>query len=604
MMHSEAQHLQVIYQRLTTDIARLTTQLADLTQEARTMKQQLNGEGHLDLGTFGDQLDTFASIEANNRQIDTLNTRYDTAVTRLAHAKLLRPQAYFAKLQLDFGDGAPEDLYLGKVGYTDENTNDLIYDWRAPMADAYYANRTGATSYQANGRTIPVTVVGRQQFIIDHDHLQQVIDTGSAIGDPLLLDVLASNRSGGLQEITATIQQEQNAIIRENTHPVVIVDGVAGSGKTSVLLQRVAYQLYRNRADWTPADVLILTPNTAFSRYIRGVLPALGEAEPLNSTYLHLVQSWGQRFGLTISSIADNHLERLAACLQHPHVNVPAGLEPQAYAQSSEQDTWLVRMQRAWRWLSAVDLQPADVSQWLDWSQLASDLDLPELTPYDQLYLLLNFTAYQQTTTSALFIDEAQDYDADTWCFLTTLFVNAEITIVGDHRQRLTGTAPTIANYFVPTKTATLQLTTSYRATGEITRFFAQYAGDWHTKIKAVQAAGTTPQITPLTNWNKLLRQLPLSDTQSLGILTPTTESAEQLAQQLPNAQLITGGATRTVAPGLNVMPLAVAKGLEFDFAIVTDWQGAYYTDSENGANRRYVAASRGTKGLIVLTTP
>jgi len=601
MSQSEAHHLQVIYQRLTNDIDRLTAQLADLSQSARAMKQQLSNEGHLDLGTFSDQLETFASIEANNRQIDTLNARHDTAVTRLAHAQLLLPQAYFAKLQLDFGDGDHEALYLGKVGYTDENTNDLIYDWRAPVADAYYANRTGATSYQANGRTIPVTVVSRQQFIIDHATLQQVIDTDAAIGDPLLLDVLASNRSGGLQEITATIQQEQNAIIRENSQPTVIVDGVAGSGKTSVLLQRVAYQLYRHRDTWTPADILILTPNVAFSRYIRGVLPALGEVEPLSTTYSNLVKSWGRRFGLTIPTTRGNHLAELAEIIQKPLPKIPAGLSKDAYTQSNSHDSLLTRMQQAWRWLQAVGRLPEDVSQWLDWPTLAHQLGLAELTPYDQLYLLICFTTYQQTTTAALFVDEAQDYAADTWLFLTALYHNAELTIVGDHRQRLAGQAVTISDYFDSAKTTVLHLTTSYRATGEITQFFAQFAGDWQTTIQAVQAAGTPPRLLAATDLKTTLSDLPTTADQSIGVLTPSAKAATELAEHLPNAQLITSDGTRTVRPGINVIPLTVAKGLEFDFAVVTDWEASFYQDPQFGNNRRYVAASRGTKGLFLL---
>jgi len=601
MSETEAHHLQVIYQRLTGDIDRLTAQLAALSQTARDMKQQLNSEGHLDLGTFSDQLDSFASIEANNRQIDTLTARHDTAVTRLAHAQLLLPQAYFAKLQLDFGDGDAESLYLGKVGYTDENTNDLIYDWRAPVADAYYANRTGATSYQANGRTIPVTVVARQQFIIDHADLQQIIDTDVAIGDPLLLDVLASNRSGGLQEITATIQQEQNAIIRENSQPTVIVDGVAGSGKTSVRLQRGAYQLYRHRDSWTPADILILTPNVAFSRYIRGILPALGEAEPLSTTYLNLVHSWGRRFGLTIPTTRGNHLTELAKILQAPLTVTPAGLTAAAYDQSNAHDALLTRMQRAWRWLQAVDRLPEDVSEWLDWPRLAQQLGLADLTPYDQLYLLIRFTVYQQTATAALFVDEAQDYAADTWLFLTALYHNAELTIVGDHRQRLTGQAVTIPDYFDPAKTTVLHLTTSYRATGEITHFFAQFAGDWQTTIQAVQAAGTAPRALKNADLKRVLATLPATTDQSIGVLTTSQETAAELADQLAGAQLITSDGTQTVRPGINVLPLTVAKGLEFDFAVVTNWHADFYQDAQFGDNRRYVAASRGTKGLVLI---
>jgi len=597
-LSTEKQHLHYIYQRLTTDIEQLTTELTQLTTEAQAMKQQLNGEGHLDLGTFSDQLDSFASIESHNRQIDTLNARHDTATTRLAHAQLLLPQAYFAKIQLDFGDSAPESLYLGKVGYVDDQTNDLVYDWRAPVADAYYANRMGPTTYQANGHTIPVTVTGRQQFVIDHDRLLQVVDTSAAIGDPLLLDVLAANRSGGLQEITATIQQEQNAIIRERDHTVVIVDGVAGSGKTSVLLQRVAYQLYQHRDTWTPADILILTPNTAFSRYIRGVLPALGEAEPLSSTYLNLVQAWGRRFNLTITTL-NNHIPQLAQRLNEPQLTVPAGLLPEAYAQSSRHDSLLARMKHAWRWLQATQQLPDDVSQWLDWPALAADWHLSSLTPYDQLYLILKFTAYQQTTTAALFVDEAQDYDSASWLFLATLFHTATITIVGDHRQRLTGPMTTIGTYFDPAKTTVLRLTTSYRATGAITQFFARFAGDWQSKIQAVQPTGRAPQLQQRADWATLLTRP--AATQSLGILTPTIEAARALAAELPAAQLIIGETSRTVQPGINVLPVAVAKGLEFDHVVVTDWSSDFYADREYGTNRRYVAASRGTKSLTLL---
>jgi hypothetical protein len=99
-MMDETQHLAEIYQQLTTDVKDLTQKLADLQVEGRAMKQQLATEGHLDLGSMTETLDTFASIEANNRLIDTLNSRYDAAVVRLAHAKLLVPQAYFAKMSI------------------------------------------------------------------------------------------------------------------------------------------------------------------------------------------------------------------------------------------------------------------------------------------------------------------------------------------------------------------------------------------------------------------------------------------------------------------------------------------------------------------------
>lgn len=601
MTQSAAQHLQQLYQQLSRDIPTLTQQLADLGQTARNVKRELGTDGHLDLGTYSETLDTFASIETNNRQIDTLNARAQTAATRLAHAKLLLPQAYFAKINLAYDGDDAEDFYLGKVGYVDAAGNDLVYDWRAPVAAVYYANRNGATSYQANGRTIPVTVSQRQQFVIDHDHLEQVVDAQAAIGDPLLLAVLASNRSGGLQEITATIQQEQNAIIRENDHAVVLVDGVAGSGKTSVLLQRVAYLLYQHRHDWTPADILIITPSIAFSRYIRGVLPALGEAEPLSTTYPKLVAALGRRFGLEITSLADSHLPTLAKLMHAPQPSTPAGLNAQAYAQTSEKSSFITRMQQAWRWLQATNQTPDDVSQWLDWSSLAKDFGLPTLTPYDQLYLLVQITGYTQTTTAALFVDEAQDYDADVWLLLAAVFKKSQLTIVGDHHQRLVGVGPKIDTFFKANQTINLKLRTSYRATGAITSYFSQFAGDWSTAIQAVQPLGTPPTMLSTIDWSTLQPELTIPVGQSLAVITPTAAEASQLAEQFSSAHLITANDHQTVQPGLNILALTVAKGLEFDQVIITGWQSDFYTHADSGQNRRYVAASRGTKKLTLI---
>ncbi|MFC6293772.1 UvrD-helicase domain-containing protein [Lactiplantibacillus daoliensis] len=601
MHQSAVQHLQQLYQQLSQDIPILTQQLAELGQTARDVKRDLSSDGHLDLGTYTETLDTFASIEANNRQIDTLNARAQTAATRLAHAKLLLPQAYFAKVNLAYDSDEAEDFYLGKVGYLDAAGNDLVYDWRAPVADVYYANRIGATSYQANGRKIPVTVNQRQQFVIDHDRLIQAVDSQMAIGDPLLLAVLAANRSGGLQEITATIQTEQNAIIREQGHAVVLVDGVAGSGKTSVLLQRVAYQLYQHRHDWTPADMLIITPNVAFSRYIRGVLPALGEAEPLSTTYLNLIQALGRRFGLAISSLADNHLSVLADLIQAPHPAVPKGLTPQAYNQTKPTDSFIKRMQHAWRWLQATDQTPSDASQWLDWSALAKSWSLATLTPYDQLYLLVQITAYTQTTTAALFVDEAQDYDADVWLLLAAVFKKSQLTLVGDHRQRLMGSAPQLSAFFDQHQTINLKLTTSYRATGAITSYFSQFAGDWTTAIQAVQPQGITPNHVPAIDWASFQTATNLPAGQSLAIITPTDAEAIQLAKHFSNAHLLTATDRQTVQTGINLLSLSVAKGLEFDQVIVTGWESAFYQDSRFGQNRRYVAASRGTKALTLV---
>lgn len=602
-MMDETQHLAEIYQQLTTDVQDLTQKLADLQVEGRAMKQQLATEGHLDLGSMTETLDTFASIEANNRLIDTLNSRYDAAVVRLAHAQLLVPQAYFAKMSLDYGDG-PEAFYLGKVGYADVDAHDLVYDWRAPMADAYYANRTGATTYAANGREIPVEVVGRTQFVIDHARLIHAIDSRNAVGDPLLLAVLAQDRTGGLQEITATIQQEQNAIIRESQAPVVLVDGVAGSGKTSVMLQRVAYQLFQHRGDWSADQILIITPNPAFGQYIKGVLPSLGEAEAMTVTYPRLLNQFASRFGLEDMYPDDEQLAAIDAALAQPGKAFIGQVGQLAWDQSDASQSFLLRMQRVWRWLKATDQIPEDLEAWLDFDDFAQQFDLRKLSHLDRLYLLLKLTAYQQNELKSVFIDEAQDYPDAMWRVIRSIFARTELTIVGDPSQKLFGASVPIADYFADRRIVNRQLTTSYRATGAITATFAQYAGPhWAGQIKAAQAQGMAPMTIEPNQLAETLADFKASSTQSIAIITPDATEAEQLSQTI-DGQLLTAISQKTVKPGINILPLTLAKGLEFDFVIVWHWQSDYYQDPEFGDQRRYVAASRGTKQLVFVEGP
>ncbi|WP_461224945.1 UvrD-helicase domain-containing protein [Lacticaseibacillus suihuaensis] len=599
-MQTEQEHLTTIYNRLGEDITTLAAKLAAITQEGQAVKRELGSTGHLSLGSAAERLETFANLESGNRQIDTLNSRYDATATRLAHARLLHPAAYFAKLDLDYGDGEPESVYLGKVGYATADATDLIYDWRAPVADAYYANRIGATSFRANGQDIAITVARRLQLVVDHGRLVAATEAGAAVADTQLLAVLAQDRTGSLKEITATIQAEQNAVIRAAA-PVLWVDGVAGSGKTSVLLQRVAYQLFQHRADWAPDSVLLLTPNRAFRRYIRGVLPALGEREPLCTTYAAFIRQLGDHLGLPGVTQVGNHLAALAGLLQQPLPAGAFGLSEAALRQTAASAPAAKRLQAAWRLLVAQAAVPADVSGWLDWARLAAAWGLAALTPYDRLYLLVVATGYRQPGIRAVFIDEAQDYDGDAWAMLAALFDQAALTIVGDHRQRLFGRAPAIADWFAGRQTKRLALTTSYRSTGAITAFFAQYAGSW--AVRAVQPHGVAPRQVTAPDWAALVAALPVTPGQSVALIAPDDAAASALAAVVPEATLMQADdGSDAVAASVRVMALATAKGLEFDHVIVADWHGRFYADAQNGANRRYVAASRGTKTLTLVS--
>ena len=240
------------------------------------------------------QLETLAELEAMNRIIESYNLTADINEEKLRRAQLLMRRPYFAKVRLKFNHAdEPKDIYIGAAGMTDEKRRHFIVDWRSPVAEVYYNQENGHTSYDANGRTIEVDLQLRRQFDIERDRLKSYFDTTVAIEDPLLLASLAKRRTAQLQAITTTIQKEQNRVIRHADVPALLVHGIAGSGKTSVLLQRIAYLFYTERETLKPDQVHLLTPNPVFGRYIDNVLPDMGESNPQIMTWDALMETLG-----------------------------------------------------------------------------------------------------------------------------------------------------------------------------------------------------------------------------------------------------------------------------------------------------------------------
>lgn len=239
-------------------------------------------------------LETYVEFESINKIIDEYNLSNELDQDRLNKAHVLLKQPYFAKITLQMKPGAePRDLYIGTTGITDEKRRHFIIDWRSPVAEVYYNQSTGKTSYEANGRTIQTDLKLRRQFDITGNKLNAYFDTTVAIEDPLLLASLAQAKSDTLRDITATIQKEQNAVVRHEDVPVLLVNGIAGSGKTSVLLQRIAYLFYRERENLRPSDVYLITPNPVFQKYISEVLPNMGETNPSTLTWNDLMNDLG-----------------------------------------------------------------------------------------------------------------------------------------------------------------------------------------------------------------------------------------------------------------------------------------------------------------------
>ncbi|WP_134159647.1 RNA polymerase recycling motor HelD [Alicyclobacillus sacchari] len=194
---------------------------------------------------------------------------------------------FFARIDFrEQGEADTERVYIGIASFRDEETDDfLVYDWRAPIASVYYDHTPGPVSFAAPRGEIRGEMTLKRQFVIRGGNIFAMFDAGITIGDELLMYALSGRADAKMKNIVATIQREQNRVIRDDTSPVLVVRGAAGSGKTSAALQRAAYLLYKHRGRLQASQMLLFSPNPLFSSYVANVLPELGEQSIEQTTF-------------------------------------------------------------------------------------------------------------------------------------------------------------------------------------------------------------------------------------------------------------------------------------------------------------------------------
>ena len=291
----EQAHLTQTYGKLRAMEGELEEKIKSISEKAAQEKKDIRSNLSLNFDSDTDAMETYIEFEAMSHSIDQYNIEQDAAREKLARVKRLLKAPYFARVRLLFDpEEEPEDYYIGSAGVSENAYEHLVIDWRSPIAETYYNQDNGRTFYMVEGRRVDVDLQLRRQYNLEEDRLYSFFDTQVAIEDPLLLQSLASRRTDKMKAITATIQKEQNAVIRCNDVPVLLVNGIAGSGKTSVLLQRIAYLFYRQRENLRPEQVYLLTINPVFRQYIDQVLPDLGEENPRTITwrdFIHIAKA-------------------------------------------------------------------------------------------------------------------------------------------------------------------------------------------------------------------------------------------------------------------------------------------------------------------------
>ena len=215
-------------------------------------------------------------VEVYTQMSNTVTMR-DHMQSALMRNQKATKKPYFGRIDfLDETLQKKESLYIGRGGIAKDTTHQMVVDWRAPVANAYYENGLGECSYCApDGRELPIRLDLKRTYEIDNGKLLDYFDTEVIANDELLTKYLAKNKQTVLGEIIATIQKEQNDIIRKTPYHNIIVQGVAGSGKTTVAMHRISFILYNYAERFRPEDFYIVGSNRILLEYITGVLPDL-----------------------------------------------------------------------------------------------------------------------------------------------------------------------------------------------------------------------------------------------------------------------------------------------------------------------------------------
>lgn len=220
---------------------------------------------------------------------------------KLRNLETARSKPYFSRIDFkEEGKDAVEKIYIGKMCLMrDEDHEMIIVDWRAPIANLYYEERLGESSYNCPDGKVKGELSLKRQFSIDKGKLNEIFDIDITTNDEFLQGYLGASADNRLKDIVSTIQWEQNRVIRADMWKPLIVQGAAGSGKTTIALHRIAYLIYTYEKSFEPENFMIIAPSRLFLNYISEVLPELGVERVKQATFEDFAMELiGQKFKL------------------------------------------------------------------------------------------------------------------------------------------------------------------------------------------------------------------------------------------------------------------------------------------------------------------
>lgn len=255
-----------------------------MRQETLSIQKSMWGN----IKTTPHDMNDLADIWQIQTDLERESAKAISAASGVTKLEKMLNNPYFGRLDFrEDGESTEESIYIGVSNLPGERIGEcLIYDWRAPVSSMFYDYETGRAGYDCPSGRIDGSIGLKRQYRIWQGKLELMFDCSLAIDDEILQEILSRSSDNRMKTIVTSIQREQNRVIRNDTHRLLVVHGPAGSGKTSIALHRAAYLLYRYRGNITAENIAIFSPNRIFSDYISDVLPELGEENIRRTTFL------------------------------------------------------------------------------------------------------------------------------------------------------------------------------------------------------------------------------------------------------------------------------------------------------------------------------
>lgn len=610
ILEKELQHLEQVKEHIELQLLE-ETESRDAQQEGLIQKRREMWE------ECAHGVNDFDDIVSMNAYDETLREKYghfmrkEETVRQLSY---LKDTPYFGRIDfVEQGEDFTEEIYIGRYGFRNKKTREYeVYDWRTPIASMFYDNGIGEASYQCPAGVISGELTCKRQYKIENGELKYCYDTNVAVQDEVLEKVLAENTDKVLRVIIDTITREQNHAIRQPHECNMLVTGPAGSGKTSVGMHRLAYLLYHNREYLHAEKIVVLSRNQIFSSYVSEILPELGEENVQEILFDSLVNR-----GISREYKKYDYYEQVEYLLKHDD-----GLRRKIIELKYSED--FLRYLNDYKGLfreSKADFE-ATLKFYLYLLSGFTKFACPEVINYTKnklrrgkLYyedmlliaylriLLGGITPMQEI--SHVVVDEAQDYNYLQLKMIRMLFPKAHFTILADENQAIhpflsTTDRKKMADLFrTQYGIKEVVLSKSYRSTAPINEFAFDIIGI-HNPDLYVNRDGKVPEIRTVKNGRKevmkLLKEIP--EDKSVAILTADLDSARLLQHKLGNVVAQTERpiqyllkANQYLEEKIVVMPIMLAKGLEFDVVIVWDDRDEEYW--KYNKNLKYLMCTR-----------